>query len=360
MQKRKKKHTVLKILLILLLLIILAAGGVLFAVYQKFSGMVGELNYRELESGDLTINESVKDSKTLDGYTNIALFGLDTRNANLEQANSDVIIVASINNRTKEIKMVSVYRDTYLNIGEDLYRKANAAYANGGPEWAVNMLNTNLDLDITEYVSVDFDAVAELVDAMGGLELTVDAEEAKYINGYCVETSEVTGRTYEPIPEAAGTYSLNGVQVVAYTRIRYTSGNDFKRTERQREVIGLLIQKAKTMSFEGLTEVANRMFPKILTSFSKDEILKLGFSLITCRLGETTGFPFAHRTSNDGNYNEVPVTLESNVSELHRFLFGVDGYQPSETVAERSWQIISLSGYDDPSQASRENFTTGG
>ena len=147
MRKQKKKHTVLKVILLIVLILLLVATGGAFWVYQKFSDTVGEMNYRELESDKLEINQQVKENKALKGYTNIALFGLDSREGNLEQANSDTIIIASINNDTKEIKMVSVYRDTYLNIGNDMYRKANAAYANGGPEWAVSMLNTNLGTD---------------------------------------------------------------------------------------------------------------------------------------------------------------------------------------------------------------------
>ena len=310
-----------------------------------------------MESDALTINEAVKENKELKDYTNIALFGLDTREGNLERANSDTIIIASINNKTREIKMVSVYRDTYLYIGGDMYRKANAAYANGGPEWAVTMLNTNLDLDITEYVSVDFDALVDLIDAIGGLEITVDEEEYQLVNGYCVETSQVTGKSYEELP-GAGTYLMNGVQAVAYTRIRYTAGNYFKRTERQREVIGKILSKAKTLSLDKLYSVAHDIFPKILTSFSESEVLKLGLNVLTCDFTESCGFPFAHKTS-ASSYNEIPVTLESNVKELHQYLFGVEDYQPSSTVTERSQYIIAETGYDESVSASRENFTTG-
>lgn len=355
--KPRKKHRVLKVILIFLLILLIAAGGAAFWLYQKFSDTVGELNYRELESDELQINPQVKDDEKLQDYTNIALFGLDSREGNLEQANSDTIIIASINNDTKEIKMVSVYRDTYLNIGNDMYRKANAAYANGGPEWAVNMLNTNLDLDITEFVSVDFNALVDLIDAVGGIEITVDDEECDLVNGYCVETSQVTGKSYEDLP-GAGTYLMNGVQAVSYTRIRYTSGNDFKRTERQREVIGKIVSKIKTLGIGELMDLAHTMFPMVLTSFSEGELIKLGMSVLSYSMGTSTGFPFAHRTS-ASDYNEVPVTLESNVIQLHEYLFGDSDYQPSQEVINRSQAIINATGYDDASQASTENFTTG-
>lgn len=357
-EKPRKKHRVLKVILIILLILIIVLGAGAFWLYRTFSDTVGEMNYRELESDKLEINEQVRENKTLKGYTNIALFGLDSREGNLEQANSDTIIIASINNDTKEIKMVSVYRDTYLNIGNDMYRKANAAYANGGPEWAINMLNTNLDLDITEFVSVDFNVLVDLINEIGGVEITVDEEEYSLVNGYCVETSEVTGKSYEDLP-GPGTYLMNGVQAVSYCRIRYTSGNDFKRTERQREVIGKIVDKVKTMGISDLMNLANTMFPKVLTSFSEGELIKLGMSILSYNLGESTGFPFTHRTSADGNYNEVPVTLESNVAQLHEYLFGDTGYQPSDAVVSRSTSIINATGYNDPSLASSENYTTG-
>ena len=246
-KKPKRKHLVLKIVLLILLLLVLAAGCVVFYFYRQFHEAVGQINYRELETEKLVINENVKEDESLHGFINIALFGLDTREGDLEQANSDAIIVASINNDSKAVKLVSVYRDTYLYIGGDMYRKANAAYANGGPEWAVSMLNSNLDLDITEFISVDFDALVDLIDVLGGIELTIDEDECVHLNNYCVETSEVTGKDYEELP-GAGTYLMNGVQAVAYTRIRFTAGNDFKRTERQRVVIETIVEKAKNMS----------------------------------------------------------------------------------------------------------------
>ena len=219
------------------------------------------------------------------------------------------------------------------------------------------MLNTNLDLDIKEFVSVDFNALVDLIDAIGGIEITVDEEEAGYVNGYCVETSQVTGKSYEDLP-GAGTYLMSGVQSVSYTRIRYTYGNDFKRTERQREVIGKIVDKVKTMGISNLMDLAHTMFPKVLTSFSETELIKLGLNILNYKLGSSTGFPFAHRTS-QSDYNEVPVTLESNVIQLHEYLFGTTDYQPSDTVIARSQEIINATGYDDPSLASTENYSTG-
>ena len=279
----------------------------------------------------MRINQQVKENKALKGYTNIALFGLDSREGNLEQANSDTIIIASINNDTKEIKMVSVYRDTYLNIGNDMYRKANAAYANGGPEWAVSMLNTNLDLDIKEFVSVDFNALVDLIDAIGGNRDYRGRGRGRLCKRLL--RGDLPGDRKNPMRTfpAQGTYLMSGVQAVSYTRIRYTSGNDFKRTERQREVIGKIVDKVKTMGISNLMDLAHTMFPKVLTSFSETELIKLGLNILNYRLADSCGLPFAHRTS-QSDYNEVPVTLESNVTQLHEYLFGDSAYQPSDMV----------------------------
>ena len=285
---------------------------------------------------------------------NIALFGVDA-----DKTNTDTIIIASINNDTKEVKLVSVYRDTYLNIGDDRYGKANSAYPNGGMEWALSMLNTNLDLDITDYVMVDFSALVDIVDELGGVEITVTEEEAVHLNNYCVNISEVTGKDYEDLP-GAGTYLMSGVQATGYCRIRYTAGNDFKRTLRQREVIAKIVDKAKKSDIGTLNRIMDDVFPKISTNISKSEILSMGMSMLSYKIGETTGFPFWHRTWTDGGDQEIPVTLEKNVDELHTFLFANEDYTPSEEVIERSDYIINQTGFSEDSASSSENYQSDG
>ena len=150
-------------------------------------------------------------------------------------------------------KRQSVYRDTLLNVYDDTYSKANAAYARS-PEAAVNMLNRNLDLNITDYATVNFSALTEIVDALDGLDIDMSYAEIVHMNSYCEETSKETGKPYEPIelPERPEDiekidyrFHLNGVQVTSYCRIRYTASLDMGRTERQRKVIQLIVQKAK-------------------------------------------------------------------------------------------------------------------
>lgn len=352
-----KKYRRRKVIFIVEVVLLLLLSVVAF-FYIEVQKRLNTIQIETLDSEEMEFNEAVETDHVIKGYTNIALFGADSREGDLTRTNTDTIMIASINNDTKVVKMVSIYRDTYLYIGGDMYRKANAAYANGGPEWALNMLNTNLDLDIKNYVTVDFNSLVTVIDLLGGLEITVDADEAVHLNNYCVETSEVTGEDYEPLP-GAGTYQMNGVQAVSYTRIRYTAGNDFKRTARQREVVAKIVDKAKKSSLSTLTEIMDEVFPMIKTNLTKSEILSMGMSMLSYELGDTTGFPFYHKTSTDGD-NEIAVTLESNVDQLHEFLFEDEEYTPSQVVKERSEYLIEKTGYDENTSASDENFTLNG
>ena len=301
---------------------------------------------------DKVVEQSVNDLteetlETMDQYTNIALFGLDTRQAgSLGKGNrSDTIMVASINNKTKDVKIVSVYRDSYLNLANDKYRKCNEAYSIGGPEQAVAMLNMNLDLKIDRYMSVDFLAVSEVVDLLGGIEIDVDEYEIEHLNNYTVETSKVTGKSTTKL-KSTGLQTLDGVQATSYCRIRYTKGDDFKRTERQREGLETIAQKAKTMSATKLDEIIKAVFPMCATNMTVDELLAIAKDGLSYNIVDTTGFPFDVQTGSVGSAGScvIPVDMEKNVSQLHKYLFNVDNYQPSETVSKISDRIKNDTG----------------
>ena len=199
-----------------------------------------------LETEELQIPEEVQQDETMKGYMNIALFGVDATKESLlyKGSRSDSIMIASINMDTGDIKLVSVYRDTYLNTGTDSYQKCNAAYSYGGAEQAVKMLNMNLDMDITNFVTVGYKGLSEVIDGLGGIYIDVDSEEIKHINNYQIGIAEVLKCDYTPVTET-GMQLLNGLQATAYCRIRYTAGNDFKRAARQREVIQAIEDQAK-------------------------------------------------------------------------------------------------------------------
>ena len=376
--KKKKRHIGRKILFGVEILVLILLVGVLF-LYTQINKRMDSLNFTQAaDEQEVQINESVAGSEVLSGYTNIALFGVDKR-AEDEGAygNSDTAIIASINNDTKEVRLVSLYRDTYMRVDEDeygngIYNKCNSAYLRGGPMQAVNMMNTNMDLDIENYVAVDFSAMATVVDCLGGLDIPMSYEEIEHMNNHCVETSQQTGMDYTPIekPDPApedqsqilGTYHLNGVQVTAYCRIRQTASGDQGRTERQRLVLDLLAEKAKSASLTTLNDIVDQVFPLIQTNFSKSQLIRLGTSILTYSMGENTGFPVDYVMGGDltvpvtGLDCIIPTTLETNVKYLHEFLFSDEDYQPSETVTIRSDFVVDRTGFGESYVADERKY----
>lgn len=337
-RKKRKKAKMITFAIEAVILIILLVVLYVLNRTERFSKVIYDDEKVEQSINDLSDETLV----TMEKYTNIALFGLDTRQAgSLGKGNrSDTIMIASINNETKEVKIVSVYRDTYLNLANDKYRKCNEAYSVGGPEQAVQMLNMNLDMNIKYYMSVDFLAVSEVVDLMGGIDIDVDEYEIGHLNNYTVETSKVTGKSTTKLT-STGLQTLDGVQATSYCRIRYTKGDDFKRTERQREVLETIAEKAKTLSPTKLDEIIKAVFPMCATNMTVDQLLSIAADGLSYNIVETDGFPFDLVTDKVGTVGDcvIPVNLEENVAKLHEFLFGVTEYTPSATVVKISDDI---------------------
>lgn len=350
--KRRRRRRILFFFEVLILLILV--GGIF--VYAQINKKLDLMQESDVDMSQVGVNEGVEDVK---GYQTIALVGLDNTSDTLDYGNSDTMIIASINNDTKKVKLVSIYRDTYLNVGtdpkgnEDTYTKANAAYAYGGAQQLMTMMNKNLDLSLDGYVTVDFAAVAETIDLLGGLDIEMTADEVEHMNNYCVETSEATGKSYEEIYPEDGVHHLNGVQAVSYARIRYTAGDDFRRAARQRLVIYKMVEKAKNSSWTTLNKIVDTVCPMVATSLSKADILKMGMNMITYDIEDQSGFPTKHlegETIKDavGTDAVLPVTLEQNVIALHQFLYPEEtDYVPSATVQEYSDHIIEESGYGE-------------
>lgn len=329
-----------RILLIVGIVVLLVFFIAVAYVYTKWS----KIDTRDIKAEDIVINEEVKLNKELDlgdGYKNVALFGVDSRDGSLGKGNrTDCIIVASLNNETKEIKMVSVYRDTLLNLSEGTYQKCNGAYSYGGPVMAINMLNMNLDLDIEDYVTVDFGAIADAIDLLGGVDIEVTEEEVPYINSYIWETAASAGKE-ETLVQTSGLQTLNGVHATTYARIRSTAGGDFTRTERQRLVIEKMFEKAKTADLGTINEIIDKVFPQVSTSFTLQEILMYASAYSEYTLSENMGFPVDKYTDTVSGLGSIviPQDLTSNVTKLHEFLFGTTGYTPSSTVQNVSSNI---------------------
>ena len=349
MQKKrakKRKGKIIAFVFELLLLCIIVVFGYSVSKLQK-------INYNPIDEKNILINDVKSDE--IKGYTNIALFGVDARDTTakslIKDAHSDAIIIASINNKTKDVKLISVYRDTCLlstvpsSSGSDIYRKATETYYFGGPEAAINMLNTNLDMDITDYVTVNFEALIETIDLLGGIDLEIDDNEQFYINGYMTETCEITGRPYEELTEV-GNVHLTGLQATAFCRIRYGGGDDYKRTERQREVLSLMFEKAKKMDVIKLNNIIDKVFPMISTSLSSSELISMASSVMSYNLVDTTGFPFDKKTKTISEGDCVfAVSLESNVEKLHEYMFGDTDYKVSDTVNNISNVLINKTGF---------------
>ena len=324
MRKRKKRRR--RILIAELVILVLLIGGV------YVGSKLGMINFSQLIAGTNALDEETR--KLMEGYTTIAVFGVDNRsNGDYDTGN-------------REVKLVSVYRDTAMDVDADgTLQKCNYAYNHGGPDEAVEMLNRNLDLDIDGYVSADFYALADVVDALGGVEIDLTNEEAAIMNqSYIHFVEDVVGRKSKEV--AGGRQTLDGIQTVSYCRIRYTAGDDFKRTERQRQVLSLLVDKVKKMNVFQMNDLINAVFPNVATSFKLSQILGMASVMRDYELTETRGYPFAmHVQSWKGRGDMVvPCTMESNIKQLHQYLFGEEDYQPTSTVQEISDAIYDRSG----------------
>lgn len=319
-------------------------GSAALYVFAKWN----KIDTQQIDAEDLIINEEVQVQKNKEvdlgsGYKNVALFGVDSRDGNLGKGNrTDCIIVASLNNETKEIKMVSVYRDTLLDLSEGTYQKCNAAYSYGGPVTAINMLNMNLDLDIEDYVTVDFGAIADAIDLLGGVEIDLKEEEIDPLNKYIKETARSAGKKANRV-DHSGLQLLDGSQATTYARIRSTAGGDFTRTERQRLVIEKMFEKALKADLGTINKIIDKVFPQVSTSFTLQEILMYASAYSEYTLGENMGFPVDKTTDTLSGLGSIviPQDLTSNVTKLHEFLFGATGYTPSSTVQRVNANIIS-------------------
>ncbi|MCQ2539333.1 MAG: LCP family protein [Acetatifactor sp.] len=296
------------------------------------------LNPEELSIPEKIVQEKEEEVSPMKGYLNIALFGVDAEKDKqlFKGSRSDSTMIASINLDTGDIKLCSVYRDTYLNIGDE-YRKCNAAYSLGGALQAIKMLNSNLDMDIENFISVNYKGLSEVIDSLGGIYIDIDRAEISYLNDYQISVSKVIGCDYTPI-QSAGYQLVNGVQAAAYCRIRATAGSDFKRTERQREVIKAIEARAKEQDPVTLLEAFNACIDDIYTNIEKDDLLTLMSNLGNYRIVEEGGFPTSDNrtTANlgaDGNCI-IPMNLESNVQWLHQFFFEDTEYEVSDTIKE--------------------------
>ena len=333
-KKNDKKGGSKKIAIAVVIIIVMILGIIAGFIYNK----VSKVNFVKIDEGNLAI-----ENKT--GYRNIALLGVDTRDMNsLDGSRSDAIIIVSINEQSKDVNLISVYRDSYIDVQGHGLTKVTHAYAYGGPELALNTLNRNLDLDISEFVTVNFEIVADVVDLVGGIDIDIDKSELSQMNKYIEDTSKNVGRKANKIT-SAGKQHLDGIQAVTYARIRKTAGGDYKRTERMRTVLTEVFEKAKKMDVGKLNELANKVLPQVQTNIGLSEVVSLIPTISSINISDSIGWPYEVKGITLDRWYGVPTTLEANVVKLHRELFGQKDYTASDTVKTISQSIINKTGY---------------
>ena len=337
MAKLKK---ILKIFLIIVVIILIILAAILGVGYYYINNKISKINYVQIEEEKIGINEEVE----LTGYRNIALFGVDSRDDSYGKGTrSDCIIIIALNQETNDVKLVSVYRDTYVDIEGYGLDKITHAYSYGGVELALNTLNKNMDLNVSEFVVVNFEVVIDTINALGGIEMDITAEEINYLNGYLNEIDAVQGLKTERVREA-GKQNLNGAQALAYSRIRYTEGGDYRRTERMRDVITAALEKAKTLSIGKINNIVNIILPKVYTNIEPTEIVTLLPQVFKYNIEHSIGWPYEVKGVTLNRWYGVPVTLESNVIKLHQEIFEEIDYVPSQTVQDINTKIIKKVG----------------
>lgn len=359
---RKRRNIIIFIVELFILAIVVVGAWAIIRLTRVEHTELKVGTQENIDSGqtvDVVVNKDVYENYTepenpMARYMQVALFGLDSRQKKLgaESSRSDVIIIACIDTQEKTIKLVSVYRDTYLNLTNGSYNKCNGAYGSGGEARAMTMLNTNLDLYITDYVTVGFWGMIDAIDKLGGVWVDVTESEIVHLNSY---QKSMVGTTtngvdyyakeyvdFTPVTQS-GYQKLNGLQATAYCRIRYV-GNDYARTERQRKVIAAMMEAAKGMSLSELTAILNsNVFDEFSTSIDLDTILSMLGDIGEYEIVESCGFPamdmLQSGTIGGKGSCVVPMDLTANVIKLHEILFGTTDYQPSATVQEYSRQI---------------------
>ncbi|MEG0392716.1 MAG: LCP family protein [Anaerovoracaceae bacterium] len=272
--KKKKVAIIIALSLIAIILIGLISG---YAFIRSKAAKVEkvEIKSEELE-GDAKISQELKD------YRNIAILGIDTgsnEGNGAEHSRADSIVIASINKKTKDVKLISVYRDSYLDVlenGEHVIDKVNHAHAYGGPANMINALNRNLDLNIKEFVRLDWSSIAEIVDSMGGLEVTVP--------DYAVGTLHLS---------SGGKQTLSGKQIVEFCRMRYVD-SDIYRAARSREVINAAVSKAASMSIGDLNRTVDLALSEVKTNMSTSDIMGMILDVASYKMGDSIGWPYEY------------------------------------------------------------------
>jgi LCP family protein required for cell wall assembly len=350
-EKRKKSKALRAFLIFLLVLVVLAgaAGATAWVVYGKVIDKFEKVELVDYSGQDLGINPGVEES--LQGYRNILMVGVDTRRGESEAwTRADAIIIISINEEAGTFRLISVYRDTLLELqkedGELYLDKVTHSYYYGGPLGTIRALNHNMDLNIKEFVKVNWYTVADFVDAMGGLTLDVKDYEVAELNKYIKDTNKTLQGDTTAIA-APGKQVLNGVQAVTYCRIRKVGNGDYERTERMRNTIKAAFAKAKTMKIKELENVADLTLPEVTTNIDAKTMFWTLYDASKLSMKKGVGWPYETTGATVGGvWYGPPVSLNANVTKLHEEMFGQAGYVPSAEVQSIHDKIVRMTGVE--------------
>ena len=313
-----------KITIWILAIVLAVIVGTVGTVYFYGNNLFNKLEKVEIDKEDIGITEEVQEklSQYSNSIINIALFGVDAVDGDVGR--SDSIMIATIDTVHKKLKLTSIMRDSYVAIDGHGNDKLNHAYAFGGPQLAIKTLNENFDLNIEDFAAVNFETLPKIIDKLGGIELDIDEEELEYVNGYIAHLNNING-TSEPAIESTGVQHVSGTQALAYCRIRYTSGGDYKRTERHREVLTEIFKKIETMPVTSYPSLLLDILPMVNTSLTYNEILDLGTEVL--KLGDSSmeleRFPlddYCEGKMIDGIYY-LSFDKETTVEQLHNYIF---------------------------------------
>lgn len=329
---------------IIVIFLIILTGVTGYATIQQYMSYIAN-KVKDTE----VIKEKDLSCVDVKGYVNIVLLGVDSRSMEqdaLKSANTDAIIVVSMNEKTKDVNVVSVFRDTYLRMGDtSTYEKINAAYFFGGAQMAMKSLNQAMDLNIKKYVLFNFKMVADLVDAVGGIKVDVKEREVDELNRFTKETEKIIESKKHYRVKKAGKQELAGVQAVAYGRIRKGVGDDFRRTSRMRTVIKKVTKKLKKKNLFQLRRIMEMCLDDCKTNLSQGDMIGFAQRMSKVNFGNSIGYPYKVSTGMlDGRSYVFPGNLAESAKELHKDLFDDEEYEPSDTLMEISNYIASRVG----------------
>lgn len=333
MARKKGKSRAKKILISILIILLLLGAGAVGVIVSKLNSVVGEMDKVEISENkdDLEIDKEAQEKAKGHNVTNFAFFGIDTRNDEGVKGRSDAIMVVSIDKDNDKIKLSSIMRDTYVDITGHGMDKITHAYAFGGPQLAVSTINKNFDLDIKNFVTVNFFDLEKIIDTLGGVQINVDSSELKYINSYINETAKISGKSAKHVNKT-GTHNLTGQQAVAYSRIRYTAGGDYARTERQREVLAGLLNKISTMSKNKLVSVVPELAKYVTTNMDVKDMISAGVDALQSNISNIDSERFPVDGNAIGNkINGVyylTTDLEKSTEQMFKYIY--EDVKPSD------------------------------